>query len=129
MNVGKINRYAVVLLAIISVALVVVMSWGLNRLRANYDESFNYFKIRETISGSIRITIEDYLNSGNSERLVAANAELSELSEQQIQALPDELEKHTAADDRGIAKNVIGQFSGSGKAFGQSADLANAGGN
>lgn len=118
MNVGKINRYAVVLLVIIAVALVVVMSWGLNRLKSNYDELFNYFNIRENISGSIRITIEDYLNSGNSERLVAAKSQLDELSEQKIKALPDELKSTLLPMIEALQKSLAGNLVAAGKLSG-----------
>lgn len=123
MKLGQVNRYAVALLAVISVALVVVVSWGLQRLQSTYTESSDYFRVKENLSGPIRATIEDYLNNGDSEQLAAVQHELAQLTDHKLNTFPpalkEKLTPQIAALEEALNSNLraAGKLSGTPQAL------------
>jgi methyl-accepting chemotaxis protein len=92
MNLQNINRAVAALLLAISAALVVVVLWGLQQLQTTYNAAHDYYRTRESLSGTWRSTVEDYLRSGDGVKLDAAAKQLQQINESDLTKLPIELQ-------------------------------------
>jgi len=119
----QIIRWSAVWLVLAAAALVIVISWGLNRLQDSGEISHRYFQFREILGGPLRSTIERYLASGDSAQLSAAQQQLQTLKEQQLSALPDTLRDSLApaldalADSLGTDLRAAGKLAGNPQAL------------
>lgn len=87
MRLRQLNIFSVFALLLASVSLLAVTWWGLQRLRANAMEVQHYYSVRELVGGELRANIEEYLHSGDAERLMASQSALQRL-EVEARTLP-----------------------------------------
>lgn len=115
MTLGNLNRAAAAAIFMVSSALIVVVLWGLGQLQATYNAAHDFYRIRESVSGTWRSQIDGYLNTGNSVQLTAAIDQLRLLVKQDFPTLPEALRDKVIPEANGMATLLDVDMRGAGK--------------
>ena len=118
MTLQNINRWAAACLLAISAAMIVVVLWGLQQLQTTYNSAHDYYRIRETLSGSWRSTIEDYLRGGDGIQLDAAIKQLREVTQRDVPILPETLQQQLLPQLAALNQSLNNDLRGAGKLAG-----------
>src|SRR5690606_10436424 len=126
-SLATINRTVAALLVTLAVMLIAVVLWGLQQLQATYDSAHDYYRVRESLSGHWRSTIENYLHGGDGVQLDAAIKQLTEIRAQSLATLPQPLQEKLLPQMAALEHSLNIDLRAAGKLAGQpQALLANA---
>src|SRR5690606_32914095 len=120
-SLATINRTVAALLVTLAVMLIAVVLWGLQQLQATYDSAHDYYRVRESLSGHWRSTIENYLHGGDGVQLDAAIKQLTEIRAQSLATLPQPLQEKLLPQMAALAEHRSAR---SGQAGGPTAGTA-----
>jgi len=118
MKLRTINQATMAVLLTTSIALVIVVSWGLSQLQQTQQLAQNYYQLRENLSGNWRSLIEDYLNSGDGIRLDEAIHELNRINSEQLPLLPADIRQSIEPAIATLQQALDSDLRGAGKLAG-----------